>query len=150
MAAKKEKEVVKNEEAAKKEVETAKKEEEAAKVSESAAGIDDEQRDAKTEAKDAETPCLLGVVGDRFEMKTEKAKILHDKLLEKSEQFKTNVSIHSAIMGKLGMYECHIFHYVLVSIIQYKSDWNQLRLISLKLAKIYIRSKWGEISNQVH
>ena len=91
MAAKKEKEVVRNEEAAKKEVETAKKEEEAAKVSESAAGIDDEQRDAKTEAKDAETPCLLGVVGDRFEMKTEKVAVNEGESVETADDLSLEI-----------------------------------------------------------
>ena len=69
--AKKEKEVVENEETAKKEVKTAKKDEEAANISESA-GINDEQRHAKIETKDAEAPCMMGAIGDRFEIKTEK------------------------------------------------------------------------------
>ena len=94
MAAKKEKEVIKNEEAPKKEVKTAKKEEEAAKVSESD-GIDDEQRDAKIEAKDAKAPYLLGVVGDRFKMKTEKVTVNEGESVETARSSDLSVEIVS-------------------------------------------------------
>ena len=91
MATKKEKEAVKNEEAATKEVEAGKMEEEAAKVSESAS-IDDVQRDAKLEDNDNEAPSVLGVVGDIFEMITEKVTVYEGESGETTRSLNLSVS----------------------------------------------------------
>lgn len=74
MAIKQVKEIAKEEETAMKEGEVAKKVEKAAKASESA-GRNVEQFDAIIEAKNTEEPCVLGTVGDRGEMKTEKVAV---------------------------------------------------------------------------